>query len=172
MLNQFSEAKPHVVGLVQEIIGLYHEGLQDAKIGILMRDEAPESNGMMTLGQARKVSPEHRALMPYDFIIWFAQDEWDKLNTKQRRALVDHELCHCSLHRGKTSIRRHDIEEFNCIIERYGFWRPYTGKWTEVSVQRNLLFAGGKVEAIKPSAQTHDVLEQVGEMLDEEQVEA
>lgn len=168
-MAHFTEATTDVVELVQQLIKRYHEDLEDARIGILMRDEAPVSNGMVTLGQARKVSPEHRALMDYEFIIWFAQDEWDRLNKVQRMALADHELCHCVKYRGKTNIRRHDFEEFNCIIERYGFWRPNTGKWTEVSVQKSMLFANGKVEAVRPGAMTPDVLEQVDGMFEREE---
>lgn len=166
-MARFKDAPDDVVELVQGLISLYHEPLQDAKIGLLMRDEAPASGSMITLGQARKVSPEHRVLMDFDFIIWFAQDEWDRLSTLQRRALADHELCHCSMWRGKTSIRRHDFEEFNCIIERYGFWRP-TGKWTEKAVQTRLGFeyASGKVTTVNLQKASMDILDQIGDMFE------
>jgi hypothetical protein len=74
-MTHFFEAAPEAVDLVTELVMLYHEHLEGARIGLLMRDEAPKSGGLATLGKARKVSVEQKALMPYDFVIWFAQDE-------------------------------------------------------------------------------------------------
>ena len=46
-----------------------------------------------------------------------------RLNHAQRLALLDHELCHVM---GDTdtgfTMRDHDIEEFNAVIERHGAW--------------------------------------------------
>ena len=44
------------------------------------------------------------------------------MTPEQRRALIDHELSHCSFLDQVPEMRHHDIEEFKHIIERYGFW--------------------------------------------------
>ena len=53
---------------------------------------------------------------------------WDGMTPQQRRALVDHELCHLSVEQdddgswvGRT--RGHDVEEFVSIIDRHGLWK-------------------------------------------------
>lgn len=46
------------------------------------------------------------------------------MDKRQRRALVDHELCHCRLEGDDPEIVPHDIEEFNVIIQRHGVWLP------------------------------------------------
>ena len=166
-MAEYTKAPQQVLDLVKEIIDLYHEPLQEARIGVLMRDTAPSSGGMVTYGKAKKVSGENRALIPYDFIIWFAKPIWAELNLFQRHALADHELCHCIYDNGDCSIRKHDFEEFHDIIERYGFWKP-AGHVTQRVVQQRLILpelAGG-VDAIDPATLDRDVLDQIDDMLD------
>lgn len=171
----YSKPEEDVIEIVNDVIAAHHHGLFQANIGILMRDKAPVSAGMATLGKARKVSDEQKAMMrlsgkePFDFVIWFAFDYWEQLDFKQRRALADHELCHCLISDdGEFSIRKHDIEEFHCIIERHGFWRP-GGQSTERAVQRGLgLDLGrGVVAGIDPRT-NRDVLDQVDDIFDGE----
>lgn len=165
-MTHFFVAPEEVVDLVTEMIhaNAMHEPLTHARIGLLMRDEAPVSKGTQTLGKARKVTPEQRPHIPYDFVIWFAQDTWDELSLRQKCALVEHELCHCFLTMTKASIRPHDIDEFNYIIQKYGFWRPASGEWTERAVQTHFAFATGGVSAVDPSAlrgNDKDIFEQL-----------
>lgn len=169
-MARFFKAPDDVVEMVGAMVELYHDDLAEATIGVLMRDEAPVSGGFVTLGKARKVPPEQRALIDFDFVIWFAADEWERLTERQRRALADHELCHCSKFRGKTSIRKHDFEEFNCIIERHGFWRPF-GELTQIVVQRRLGIdvQKGRVATVDLHKAQANILEQIGDMLTREE---
>lgn len=120
-------APPAVLKMGQELIRQHHEPLLDAHIGILFRSEAPKTNGKRTLGKASKVGEQWKPLLKQelDFVIWLAQDVWnDELTHAQRRALLDHELCHCYMSKDGPKMRPHDVEEFACIIERHGLWHP------------------------------------------------
>lgn len=126
MAVTWSEAPDEVIELAEEIIAKHHEALQEARIGFLMRSEAPVRNGVVVLGQASVVSAKEQVHIPYDFLIWLAGDEWERLSLHQQRALIDHELSHCAWdsNKEKGSLRGHDVEEFAHIVERYGLWRP------------------------------------------------
>lgn len=151
MAAEYTPAPDIVIRIAKELIDQYHPWLQDASIGFLMRDRAPQSSGQITYGQASKVKPELRALgMDYDFLIWLAYDQFVNLSPKQRIAMIDHELCHCFMVGDKAQIRPHDITEFNCIIERHGFWWP-SADATVVAIQPHLPLEQerrGRVEAV------------------------
>jgi hypothetical protein len=105
-----------------------------------------------------------RAYAPYDFIIWIAGDWWPRLRPHQQRALLDHELSHCHLTPlGKRTLVPHDVEEFNHIIRRYGFWQPAGGGYaTQEAVQARLEYAPTGMVGAVPA----DVLDQVGDLLE------
>ncbi len=115
-----------VTQMAEDLIANYHPSLHDARIAILFRSEAPITNGKVTLGQASKVTDRWRPLMKdmeMHFVIWLAQDRWDVMDKRKRRALLDHELCHCYLDNdGKAQLHPHDFEEFAVIIQRHGYW--------------------------------------------------
>lgn len=158
-MAKFYPATKDVVETVERMIKLYHPELEDADIGVLLRDEAPASDGKITFGQAKKVTPELRALMPYHFVIWFAEDQWYNLSQAQRDALADHELCHCKFdpNTGTAKMRDHDFAEFNCILERHGFWWPGAGatkQAVEEGYQKHSLFGRlGRVTAVEVGGQ-------------------
>ena len=122
MAVEWIRAKQEVIDIAQDIIDKYHPTLGEARIAFLFRSEAPISGGRATLGKAAKVNAQWKPLLQddFDFVIWFAYDRWSLFSKKQRRALVDHELCHCRLEGDDPEIVPHDIEEFNVIIQRYG----------------------------------------------------
>lgn len=126
MATEWEVAPQEVIDLAEKLIEKHHPKLRSARIGILFRSEAPIRNGKLTLGKASKVTPRWKPLLeePLDFVIWLAADVWlDELDSRQRKALLDHELCHCTLGDNGWTTRPHDIEEFNEILERYGPWR-------------------------------------------------
>jgi hypothetical protein len=169
MAVEYSKARGDVVALVQAVIEQHHPDLAGARIGVLMRETAPKVGGIRRIyGKARKVSAEQYPFMPYDFVIWFAEDVWAELNGLQRRALVDHELCHCTVTpEEEARIQRHDMEEFYVIIERYGFWWPFAQEAEQVFQARlGLEGTAGAVEAIDPAQMDLDVQEQVDGLFD------
>ena len=168
----YEQAPRSVVNLVEAIINEYHPRLSGADIVILFKDEATKKGGKLVLGTAKKAPAILRAYEDLHFLIILAKDRWDLMTAPQRRALIDHELCHCVIdyEREFTSIRPHDIEEFNEILDRHGLWtsdlRTAAPKFEEAR-QRPLLDFDmsiehkGKVVAINPGT-----LEKVSEHID------
>jgi hypothetical protein len=129
--------------LLADLVEAHHEGIRDARIALAFNLAwTADVDGRVTLGKCMKVGDLHRELLddrgqPYDFIIILRQEFWtDPMTTDlQRRALLDHELCHAAVKLGEDGeplvderqrltyrIRKHDLEEFRCIPERYGCW--------------------------------------------------
>ena len=139
MATEWRKAPDHVLDIVRRLIDLYHEPLKDARIGVIMRSEAPVTGGRITYGKAEKVSAKAQVHVPYDFIIWLANDRYQSLAPLQREALIDHELCHCQWDMDTgASIRPHDVEEFTEILQRYGYWWPHAEEFAAVAQQAEL----------------------------------
>lgn len=101
-----------------------HQPLSRAKIGFAFRHEAPERNGKKVLAQVRKVSDQIKHHLELDYLIWVAEDEWDKMDAETRFAVLDHEFCHCYFDWDRGwSTRDHDVQEFIDVIYRHGIWR-------------------------------------------------
>lgn len=124
-MTTWERATPDVIEMAESLINQFHPALQRARIGLMFRDVAPVSGGKRTLGKAQKVPDQWQPFLrePLDFIIWLAHDQWIGMSPQQRRALLDHELCHLHLDEmDRAVIIPHDIEEFVCIVERHGAW--------------------------------------------------
>lgn len=137
MAVEWMKAPQPVIDIARRILERHHAHLLGARIAFIMRSEAPESNGKVTYGKAKKVSAELQVHIPFDFIIWLARDRYLMLSAMQREALIDHELSHCEWSDDGARIKGHDVEEFAHIIERYGFWWPSSDK-VEMAVQQRL----------------------------------
>lgn len=143
MATIWSKAPDHVLEIVRRLIDLYHKPLREARIGVIMRSDAPRSGGRIVYGQAEKVSVKAQVYAPYDFIIWLAKDRFQLRAPFQREALIDHELCHCQWDMDTgASIRPHDVEEFTEILERYGYWWPHADEFAAVAQQAQLFEEG------------------------------
>ena len=139
MATEWRKAPDHVLDIVRRLIDLYHEPLKDARIGVIMRSEAPVTGGRITYGKAERVSAKAQVHVPYDFIIWLANDGYQSLAPLQREALIDHELCHCQWDMDTgASIRPHDVEEFTEILQRYGYWWPHAEEFAAAAQQAEL----------------------------------
>lgn len=142
-----AQYKP-MYALLDELVDAHHEELRDAKIALAWNTSwQPDADGRMTLGKCQKVSDLHREVLAggdleleaYDFLIVLHREFWNDEQTtdRMRRALLDHELCHAmpavDLKTGEQIVdernrlawrlRKHDLEEFACIAERYGCWK-------------------------------------------------
>lgn len=162
-MAKFTKAPKEVIDMAKHIIDQYHPDLQDASIGFLFRDEAPVSNGVMTLGMAKTVGATEREFMDYDFIIWLAEDKFYTLDYRQREALIDHELTHCMFADEKAKMRKHDFEEFAVIIQRYGLWWPGAQELKEAMLQAPL-FPVEKAGRVEPADLGPDVLDQLDDL--------
>lgn len=106
----------------------------DLKIVYMFKSEMPGK-----AGSCRKVSDQDRVLHGFDFIITLAKDLWDHMgvagDTVFQTAVLDHELAHVGVAYDeesgeprydkesgliRTALVKHDVEEFESIIRRYG----------------------------------------------------
>jgi hypothetical protein len=125
--------------LLEELIAAHHPELEGAKFILLWRDGwKPDVDKVLTLGRLKKASDLDQAIGStfgdgYDFAVQLNADAWPKLSDDRKRQVIDHELCHAApdLDRdGKQKmdakerlcwrVRKHPIQEFPEILERYG----------------------------------------------------
>lgn len=119
-----------------------HRDLGKARIEYVFIDPTPKSKGRMVWGRARKITGlsahlaaatrplRFREPAPF-FVVEIAHDVWSTLDERQRRALVDHELCHLWVDEtddGELVLGTagHDVEEFRGVIARHGLWNRST----------------------------------------------
>lgn len=126
MTAKYSEVTQEVIGLADVLIKNFHPYLKDCNIGFVFRSEASTSGGKTTLATTSKVTAKFKPYLTeeLDILIVIAEDSWSQMSLDQRRALIDHQLCHITF--GGTSgwtTRCHDIEEFEEILDRHGLWK-------------------------------------------------
>lgn len=161
-MSEWTEAPREVLRMAEELIREFHNHLGDANIAILMKtDENPKHvSQYKTWAQASKIPPKFKTLLDFDFLIWIQEEIWVKLNEDGRKALLDHELCHCGYDLNEVPVmRHHDFEEFSAVIQRHGLWRKSLVKMGEAvnEYMQNPLFkndtivefkSGGKVTTL------------------------
>jgi hypothetical protein len=143
MAAEFYEASEELEELARELIQEHHGHLIEADIKYLFRTGNWEVKKRETWGQAKKVGKEVNFLTGYDFIIIIHQAVWEQLNDKEKRALLDHELQHCSAGTDAAGnkiwyIQGHDVEDFYAIIRRHGLWSKMLRKMESVLNQIEL----------------------------------
>lgn len=169
MAVEYFKASVAVVELVSQVREQYHPDLMGARIGVIFRETAAKSRGRRVMGEARKVSALQQIYIPFDFLLIFPEDVWGELDAYQRRALVDHELCHCTITpKEQTRMVPHDVEMFKANFERFGFWWPFAEETEQIFQARlGLGEAVGEVEAVQMG-----ILQQVETMMEDGEEEA
>jgi hypothetical protein len=125
--------------LLDELVNTHHQDLVHARIGLAWCTSwKPDVDGRVTLGKCKKASDLDREVAAFDFVILLSAKFWQDMFTTQlqRRALLDHELMHAAVAHDKSGeplydergrrvyrMRRHDLEEFSVIAERYGCYK-------------------------------------------------
>lgn len=166
----YKEVTHEVIHLAEELIETVHPLLSECRIGFVFRDEAGTSGGKTVLAKTGKVPDKLKPLLQdeLDILIVIAEDQWTMLESEQRRALIDHELCHIAIGNSGWTTRAHDIEEFGAIIQRYGLWNgDLFGLHTtlakavqlELPVKVEVAYTQGSLIAVNP-----EQLEKVGAM--------
>ena len=130
---------PEVEVLANAMIESFHEHLKKANISYVYVDQARHmSDGRTILGQAAKRNKLDKLLSERkeDFVVIISKDRWEKMTEEERRALVDHELCHCGIMvdangKEKFVLRGHPIEEFPENLKRFEFRRLRLGDLIE-----------------------------------------
>ena len=122
--------------VMNKLVAKFHQHLSSAAIVLVWQsDLKPSPEKKIQLGKCIKVSDRDKLLHGNDFAVLLNKDifESDMLNDDQRRAILDHELCHAQVKRDKKGkpkldddgkpiwrVRKHDLEEFRQIVERHG----------------------------------------------------
>ena len=129
------EWAPDVETIAKDIIATVeeHAHLAQAVILYVFRDKASRNRGRAVLGRARKVAGLNKFLIHDEddlplFVLEISKDTWEDLTEEQRRALVDHELCHLVVDTDDDGTlvartRGHDLEEFIGVVDRHGLWK-------------------------------------------------
>lgn len=123
-MAEYKEVTGEVMSLARSLIDEFHPYLEPCNIGFVFRDEAGASGGKSVLAKTSKVPENIKPHVPaeLDILITIAEDKWCSLSTEQRKALIDHELCHITVGASGWTTKAHDIEEFGEILQRYGLW--------------------------------------------------
>lgn len=138
LVDRDSEAGRPMYALLSDLVSQHHEELVQARIALAWNTSwRHDVDGRVTLGKCKKASDLDRELSSYDFVILLRRAFWldSRVSDQQRRALLDHELHHAAVkhddngepvqdERGRVvyRTRKHDIEEFAPIVQRYGLW--------------------------------------------------
>jgi hypothetical protein len=133
------ESHREIYARLDALVETFHEELINARIALAWCTSwKPDVDGKQTLGKCKKASELDRELAPYDFVILLLESFWanEAVDNQQRDALLDHELCHATVKLDKFGepaldahgreiyrLRKHDLEEFVCIADRYGTWK-------------------------------------------------
>jgi hypothetical protein len=156
-IKKFNEAGElnAVYALLNELVLAYHPELAEANIALAwLYDVKPDRDAHLTLGWARKASDLDRQLHKFDVIIALNFEWWkdENVTDRQKKALLDHELCHIRPvknpeddsvkidEHGNTVwyARKHDVEEFREVIERHGVYKDDLEQFAAVlHAQRN-----------------------------------
>lgn len=160
-MTTYTKAADRTIKLTEEIINEYHPRLRHAKIAVVMKDRATKSKGKLVAATASKFPEKAKpfTMIKFDFIIEIAEDVYEGMEPRKKRALIDHELCHLGFdENGAPTIIGHDVEEFLGVIARHGLWDDILVDLQEVMAQAEQIpfsFEGeeyrGSVEAIEPN---------------------
>lgn len=126
--------------ILDKLVAAHHHHLHDARIALAWHyGWRADQDGRIQLGKARKARELEYRLHGYDFVIELNHEAWNtaEFTEAQCFALIDHELCHCSVStdpegtrktdkrtgRPAWRIRKHDVEEFQEVVARHGTWK-------------------------------------------------
>lgn len=115
--------------LLRAVVKAHHTTLDGAEIALVYEHGIkPDCDGHLVWGRAKKVSPLEQSFREHDFTIILNAEVWATLPAAAKRALLDHELCHCGVKTDDAGeptfyMRKHDLEEFEDVVRRHGLWR-------------------------------------------------
>lgn len=113
--------------------------IRDSRVKITyLESDARKKNGndKLTLGECEKVAAKNRWAIFSDFTITIFKNNCVGMSADQMRVLLFHELLHIGIEPGPDgdeiySVRKHDLEDFKTIIDRYGTDWAGLGKTAE-----------------------------------------
>lgn len=96
------------------------------KIAFLESDQSKKADkDKLVLGECEKVAAKNKWAINYDFTITLFRNNLIGLTLDQIRVVLFHELLHVGIEQGPDeteiySVRKHDLEDFKIIIDRFG----------------------------------------------------
>lgn len=139
LIKQDSIAGRAMYDMCSILVEEHHEEITNARIALAWAlSWKQDVDGHVKLGQCKKASDLDRELHPFDFVILLNAEWWQdgRVTDDQRRALLDHELCHATVKLDEDGepardtmdrviyrLRKHDIEEFTEIVARHGTYK-------------------------------------------------
>lgn len=158
------EDAPDLYALLDEVLEANHGALAEAEAKVALawvHDTKPDQDGHLVWGRAKKVGDLEREFHDHDFVIVLNAEVWPELPDSGRRALLDHELCHCAVKlddEGNPTfrVRKHDVEEFAEIVRRHGLWKNDLEMFVQAALE-------SKKRKPTPAALTETQPQQVGD---------
>jgi hypothetical protein len=139
LIKQDSMAGRPMYAMLDDLVEEHHDEITNARIALAWAlSWKPDVDGHVKLGQMKKASDLDRELHPFDFVCLLNAEWWQdgRVVDAQRRALLDHELCHATVKLDEDGepardskdrvvyrLRKHDIEEFSEIVARHGCYK-------------------------------------------------
>lgn len=96
------------------------------RIAYLESDQSKKADkDKLVLGECEKVAAKNKWAINYDFTITLFKNNLIGLSAAQIRTVLFHELLHVGIELGAEgeeiySVRKHDLEDFKIIIDRFG----------------------------------------------------
>lgn len=87
-----------VYSTISELVHNYHSHLEEAKFIVYCSDKNNNKANKVVIAEASKAPARLKASTNADFTITLYMMPWGDLNMDQKRACLDHELYHCSVH--------------------------------------------------------------------------
>ena len=102
--------------------------IKDSRVKITyLESDSTKKDGRerLVLGECEKVAAKNRWAIPSDFTITLFRNNLVGLSEEQIKTVMFHELLHVGIEPGADgeetySVRKHDLEDFKEIIDRYG----------------------------------------------------
>jgi len=136
-----------------DIINKVRQDLKHVQICYMFRDTAAITDDKVVAGMCIRVDDRNYTIHGFDFVIEIAKDVWDEADDTFRVALMDHELGHVGIRfdaddddprrddktdRVKTFSKRHDVEEFEDVLERHGAYHKALREFLKKFAERKL----------------------------------
>ena len=145
--------------MLDELIGRWHGRLKKMRIMLAwLRGLKADADDQLRLGKPIRSTDLPRQLSEVDWVIAVNREAFGMFTPAQRRALLDHELCHAAIATSKKSgepridalgrpvfrVRKHDVEEFAEVAKRHGLWKSGLEAFWRAAVEsaKVPLFAG------------------------------
>lgn len=123
--------------LIEKEPGLAYIKDSRVKITYLESDSTKKNgNDRYVLGECEKVQAKNKWAITADFTITVFKNNCVGMTVDQMRVLIFHELLHIGIELGPEgdeiySVKKHDLEDFKMIIDRYGTDWAGGGKMAE-----------------------------------------